>query len=409
MGSLSRIAMYGLLGLAILWYFADNFAAIESGLALPSDFGHYHDAGQRVLRGATPYTNSAFNYPPILAFAMTPLAPASYLTARWIWLLVSHAMLLTAGILVWRFLGGGLRAACCVALVWAGGGAARESLGLGQIGPLLVLLLTMSYTLRGSGRAAAVGAGTAFKILPGVLLFPMALARDWRAVFWGLGTAAMLIAAPAIALMGFAGPKAPEYAGFLLGSPAITSWSIPSSLLRLMDAPQSSGELPGNWIYGNQTTVLHLKETQRLASAATSLLVVVAGGFVLVWRSRGRLAEAQLPVAMAGFVSLALAAAPVCWSHYQILQYPGVALMLGTAAGARRWKLAAVIVGCGAMLYAVPFVFLLHYYRTYGWTAAVPWELYLWTSATPAACVGIFAIAIRMMKEARNNPAARLV
>jgi hypothetical protein len=97
---------------------------------------------------------------------------------------------------------------------------------------------------------------------------------------------------------------------------------------------------------------------------------------------------------MAGFLALALTAAPVCWSHYQILQYPGVALMLGLAVRQRRWSLAGAVAGCGALLYPIPVAVLTHYYHLYGWTAGSAWQLYAWTSITPAACLGLFGISL---------------
>jgi hypothetical protein len=309
-------------------------------------------------------------------------------------------MLLGAAVLVWRFLGRGLGAACCVALVWAGGGAAGESLALGQVGPLLVLLLAITFTTCGTSRGIATGVGAAVKILPGVLALPLALAREWRALIAGITAAALLILLPMLALQGFDGPKSPAYAAFLLGSPTITNWSVPSTVLRVLDPPASHGALPANWEFGNQGTSLHLPESQRMASAAASLFVFIAGAMLLVWRTRSLqanpLREEHLPAAMAGWLSLALAAAPLCWSHYQILQYPGVALLLGLAMAHRRWKLAAATVACAALLYPVPVAVLTAYYHHYGWTAASPWQLYVWTSATPAACLGLFGLSLKL-------------
>jgi hypothetical protein len=380
------------------WYVAKNFVSIESGLGLPSDFQHYYDAGREILRCHTPYSDELFLYPAILAFATTPFALTTYLTARWIWFLASHLMLLTAAFIIWRRLGGGLAAACPVALVWAGGGAAAESLGLGQIGPLLVLLLTLAYTRTGAGSGLAAGAGAACKFLPGVLVLPLALARDRRAVVSLLMSAAALTFLPMAALSGFEGPKSPGGAVYLLGTPALLSWSVPSTVLRVMDPPESGGRLPQSWEFGNSVSGLHLPLAQRVASASSSLMVLLSGAMVLLWSSRGRLTREQLPIAMAGFLSLSLAAAPLCWTHYQILQYPGVAWLLGLAVQRRRWKVAALILTCGALLYPIPVAVLTHYYHLYGWTAASTWQLYVWMSVTPAACLGIFAMAMFLMR-----------
>jgi hypothetical protein len=393
-----KVAAYLFLLTAGGWYVAKNFVSIESGLGLPSDFQHYYDAGREILRFHTPYSDEQFLYPAIFAFATTPLALTSYLAARWIWFLASHLMLLTAAVMIWRRLGGGLVAASCVALVWAGGGAASESLGLGQIGPLLVLLLTLAYARTGTGSGLAAGAGAAFKFLPGVLVLPLALARDRRAVASLLMSAAALTFLPMLALSCFEGPKSPGSATYLLGTPALLSWSVPSTVLRVMDPPESNGRLPAGWEFGNSASSLRLPLAQQIASAASSLIVLLSGAIVLLWSSRGRLTREQLPVGMAGFLSLSLAAAPLCWTHYQLFQYPGVALLLGLAVQRRRWKVAAVILTCGALLYPIPVAVLTHYYHQYGWTAAAAWQLYLWMSVTPVACLGIFGLAMPLMR-----------
>lgn len=392
--SFARLAPCLVLAAAAYLYIEKNFFAIQSGMALPSDFQHYYDAGARILHGGSPYAVPEFIYPPVVAFAMAPLALTSYVTARWIWFFASHVMLLGAGVLIWRFLGRGLPAACCCAIVWGAGGAAGESLALGQVGPLLALLLALTYTTHGRDRGIAAGAGAALKVLPGVVALPMALARDWRSVISMIAVAALLILIPAISLMGFEGPGAPQDPGFLLGSPAILSWSIPSAVLRALDPPVSGAALPPDWEFGNQVATLHLAKAARAASAAASLMVATGGVLLLIWRTRGRIGKEYLPVAMAGTLSLALAAAPVCWSHYQVLQYPGVALMLGIAVARRQWSLAAAITACAALLYPVPVAVLTHYYHRYGWTSASPWQLYLWTSLPPVACLGIFGLSL---------------
>jgi hypothetical protein len=89
---------------------------------------------------------------------MAPLGALSYLAARWVWFVFSQACLLWAAWLVYRYLGRGLVAACLVALVWAGGRAGGEAVGVGQLGPELALLLAIAYTAPRTGaRAPALG------------------------------------------------------------------------------------------------------------------------------------------------------------------------------------------------------------------------------------------------------------
>jgi hypothetical protein len=116
------------------WYVYDSFIRQMPTDAL-SDFRWYYLAADHVLDGESPYLSEGYIYPPFLAFVLTPLAYLEYVPARWVWFLVSHACLLAAAWLIWRELGYNRLAGCVVAAVWAFGGAARESLALGQVGP----------------------------------------------------------------------------------------------------------------------------------------------------------------------------------------------------------------------------------------------------------------------------------
>ena len=118
---------------------------------------HYF-AARHVLRGESPFLAEGYIYPPLLALLMAPLGALGYLTARWVWFVFSQGCLLLAAWLVYRCLGRSLLAACSVALMWAGGRAAGEALGLGQLGPELALLVAIAYTAtdwpQGAGLAA---------------------------------------------------------------------------------------------------------------------------------------------------------------------------------------------------------------------------------------------------------------
>jgi len=96
---------------------------------------------------------------------------------------------------------------------------------------------------------------------------------------------------------------------------------------------------------------------------------------------------------------LSLAAAPVCWSHYQVLQYPGVALLLANSIRLRAWRTTAAVVLCFLLLHHLPETALHHYYDEHsGWTAASPVTLYVWTSVAPLACLGLFGLALAHVK-----------
>ena len=133
-------------------------------------------------------------------------------------------------------------------------------------------------------------------------------------------------------------------------------------------------------------------------SAGAAAAVLAAGILALIFVCRGRLNSRQLPWAMAGLISLSLAAAPVCWTHYQILQYPGIALLFARSIAQRDWSATVWTAAAFALLYPVPVAVLTVYYNQHGWTAASPATLYIWTSVTPLACLGILALTLRKLR-----------
>ena len=98
------------------------------------------------MAGTSPFIDPGYDYPPLISFAVTPLTGTGYVTARRIWFVLSHVFLLIAAWLTWRASGRNWIATCCVAAVWALGDAALENLLLGQLGPLLALLLAVAYS-----------------------------------------------------------------------------------------------------------------------------------------------------------------------------------------------------------------------------------------------------------------------
>ncbi len=371
------------------WYFEVTVRRQLPALAAPGDFVHYYRAGQAILHGTSPFNDPEYLYPPLVAFAAAPLALADLLTARWIWFVVSQVCLLAAAVLIWRAAGRNWIAACCVAAVWAFGGAAEESLALGQIGPLLVLLLAIAFTQGPAAQGAASGLGLCLKYVPGVLLAGLVLERSWRAVVWfGASTVVFLLAPWA-----FLGAKAPVSGDYWMGTPALLSWSIPSTVLRILDPPHG-GKLPFNWEYGNVAANLHLPLAMHLASVGACAVTLAVGVVML-----GKLTSKQLPLALVGLLSLGLAAAPVCWTHYQVMQYPGLALLASRAIERRHWWIASAVALGGAMLYPIPVAVLRSYHNAHGgWTAASPATLYFWTSVTPLACLLLFALSVWAMR-----------
>jgi hypothetical protein len=384
--------------LCAAWHFHETVWNVIQSLSRPSDFTLYYQAAQDVLAGRSPFVTEGYIYPPLLACLLTPLATLSYVAARWVWFLFSQACLLAAAWLMWRSLDRDWAAACSIAFVWALGGAAVESLALGQLGPLLALLLAVAYTQRGWRPATAAGFGLALKFIPGVLAAALLLRRDWRGLAVFAGVALALLALPwAFTACCLDGPKTPAGTDTWTGTPATMSWSLPSMVLRILDPPTpGAASLPRDWETGNDLPHLRLTATRRWISIGVALATLLAGLTLLAVVMKGRLSSDQSPFAMAALISLSLAAAPVGWTHYQVMQYPGVALLLCYAWQKRRWSLLGASLACAALLYPVPVAILTSYYQKYGgkFTAASPATLYIWTSVTPLAALALFGLLV---------------
>jgi Glycosyltransferase family 87 len=405
---MNGIAKWSLAALTLAcagWYVYDSFVKQIPTAAL-SDFRWYYLAADHVLDGDSPYRAEGYIYPPFLAFMLTPLAYLEYVPARWVWFLVSHACLLAAAWLIWRELGADLLAASVVATVWAMGGAAGESLALGQIGPELTLLLAAAYTLKRRGPGECAGTGFALKVIPGILYVIFALRRDFRAIFRAVIVAFVLTVIPWIFVVCcFDGPHAPVHKDYLAGTPSVISWSLPSVALRIYEPFRFGKQMPLDWIIGNGLQTLHLSSGQRLVSLSVAFVTLTLGCGILALRVRGRLVAKQVPLASAAIVALALAASPVCWTHYQIMEYPGVAILLTYAARRRLWRLLGIATLSAAFLYPIPVAVLRAYYeRNNNWPNS-PAVMYFWTSIPVVATLVVFALMTRELTRGTDEGA----
>ena len=221
------------------------------------------------------------------------------------------------------------------------------------------------------------------------------MAGNRRALLVLVAIGASSVAIPwAIVTCCLDGPKSPPSAHYWMGTPAVLSWSLPSTALRMLDPPSHGTDMPENWLRGNDP-VFVLPAAHRLVSVAIAATTVLCGVLALGLACRWNLDRRELPWAMAAMTSLVLAAAPICWTHYQVMQYPGVALLLAAFAQDRKWALAGLVeLGLGALLYPVPVAVLRSYYEHYGaWTAASPATLYFWTSVTPIVCLELCLVS----------------
>lgn len=390
------LAALGILVLCVRRYYHQTVAIVTPQLIeTPSDFLPYHQAAQEIVQGNSPYLAPGYIYPPTFAFLLTPLARLDYVTARRIWFGLSQIFLLATAVVVWRAAGADLAAAFWIGIVWALGNAATEALALGQIGPLLTLLVALALTRRGTLQGASVGAGFALKLFPGLLGFAVLLRRERRAIGWMFLSALIAVLLPWAAVATFLkGPIATG--GAWTGTPATLSWSLPSVVLRILDPPKQVYPLPQSWVDGTDLERFRMPIHLGLISIAVSLAVLLSGLYFLWRKVHFRLTPAQAPWVMAALLALALAASPISWTHYQVIQYPGVALLLIHLWRRRAWGTLIPAIVLASLLYPVPVKILGDYYERYhNWTAASLSTLYIWTSVTPLASLGLFVVFVR--------------
>lgn len=391
-----------LVPLAAFYLYRNLWVAWRELAVRPGDFGHYFAATRSLAAGGTPYTVAGFDYPPLPAFLLLPLAGLEELAARQVWLCVGQVCLLAAAGLLWRLLGGGRGTLLVVAAVWCLAGTVAENLVLGQVSPLLLLLLVLCLWGLDRGRpawsGAAVGAAAALKLWPAVLFGVHALAGQRRALAGGGVALLLLLVLPWGLVFTLPAPHLPQAAGYWMGTPALLSFSLPAVALRLADPPAGRGALPRNWLRGNDPRALELPPGRQALAVGVAALTLALGGLTLGRRWRGRRKEApaaerqNLLLAATALVALALAASPIAWYHYQLLQLPGVALL------ASRWRRrAGALAGLALLAAGLTWTHALVglYVGRFGWTAARPTLLWLLTSLVPALTLTLFALQLR--------------
>lgn len=233
--SAANVACVSIVAVCAVIYVRTSVVPPIPTLAHPSDFAGYYHAAEDVLHGISPYRSPAFFYPPLLAFLAIPLALVHYVTARWIWFVLSRLFLIGAGWWLWRAMCRGRTALCRIAGVWTLGGPTKETLLQGQLAPLLVLILVAAYA--GHGRLQGVFAGLAFalKYFPGSVAVALLFSRNRRALATSAAVGLAGVCVPWLAVWLFlAGPRAPTQAHYWMGTPSMFSWSIPSVVLRFL-------------------------------------------------------------------------------------------------------------------------------------------------------------------------------
>jgi hypothetical protein len=315
------IALLRLAPALIVATFAVAVAAIilAAGATLGYDSDAYLVAARNVLDGQPLYDpnlvyalgHDVFLYPPPFAVALVPLALLPGDVATWLWLAVIVAALVAAiGLMPVR-----APVRWAVLLLAGLSWPTLYAIKLGQVGPLLLLALVVTWRWRDRpavpGTSIAIGA--LIKVQP-VLLFGWAIATGrWRAV--GIGLAVAI--------------GATVLAAIVVGPGALFDF------VRVLLAISKPVTTPQNVTLGAVAYQAGLSE-----GAATALQVVAMGGALAVAALASLRAEAEAALIVTIVASQLIS--PILWMHY------GIVLLIPTAFLLQRrqwWAVALPLAG----------------------------------------------------------------
>ena len=348
-----------------------------------TDFTVYHEAGRAVLAGDNIYEVSnrrgwVYQYLPVFAVAMTPLALLSVFWASLVWYLMSVAMLahtvwiyvrlarqffpnhrlpdfwvgtFAAGLLLWPAMSGIVRGQASLLLMW-----------------LMSLSVWLQIKERPWSAGLALSAAIVLKIFPALLLIYWAVKRQWMAALaTSVWLAALVFVVPCAAYGVSGNIELLRQWVMTVAMPANQpNQSADNLRYKQMISPyiarnQSVQAVAIRWIAGAwEETADHSRELLARKVAMGINLALLA---VSVWACRRREMRWGLVEACV-VIQLMLFLAPVSWSHnYTLLVMPvavAVALALGEGSKPMRWALGVFTV---AVMLAVT-VKLFHIYGT---------------------------------------------
>jgi glycosyl transferase family 87 len=317
----------------------------------PGDFGYNFAAAQALLHGESPF-GQGFTYPPLVPLLFVPLVPLGLDGARVAWYLIGQASTVGAAAALVPSLGEDASpgaALVAISWLWALGGAIPENLALGQMNPPLLLLIALAMrwaTARPGQRAsgaAALGAATALKVWPGLLLLPWLRRGRRRALAVGLAIAGLSVLLPWLLYRATVPPPhLPTGTHYWMGTPALLNFSLPAAALRGTYRWSGHGPMPADWESGTLPAALRLAPYRRRLSVAVSLATLAAGlaalGMRLSWTAaQGRRGARDELAVLAYLAGLCVVASPVAWYHYQLFLLPGAALVAAACLGRRAY------------------------------------------------------------------------
>ena len=285
-----------------LYYDPALFAV--AGWVVPPDLGIFLDAGDDILAGRDPYQNVegighylGYVYPPLLAFAVTPLSVLPESVATILWALLTALCVVGA---LWLL---GVRDWRCypVALLWPFN---REAIEYGAIGPLLLLVVAACWRYRDNpwGVSTTTGTAVALKLFLWPLALWLAFTGRARAAALSIVTAIVLVFVPWAAI-GFTGlTQYPALLQEVADQQDYRSYSV-VALVRSLGAPAALANA--------------------LSLACGLALLALA---LLAARGPGRAGRERDRRSLTFALAAALVLTPVIWPHYLVLLLAPVAL-----------------------------------------------------------------------------------
>ena len=285
-----------------LYYDPALFAV--AGWVVPPDLGIFLDAGDDILAGRDPYQNVegighylGYVYPPLLAFAVTPLSVLPESVATILWALLTALCVVGA---LWLL---GVRDWRCypVALLWPFN---REAIEYGAIGPLLLLVVAACWRYRDNpwGVSTTTGTAVALKLFLWPLALWLAFTGRVRAAALSIVTAIVLVFVPWAAI-GFTGlTQYPALLQEVADQQDYRSYSV-VALVRSLGAPAALANA--------------------LSLACGLALLALA---LLAARGPGRAGRERDRRSLTFALAAALVLTPVIWPHYLVLLLAPVAL-----------------------------------------------------------------------------------
>ena len=384
---------------------------INVAVALPyvrtadTDFTRYVVAARHILGGKSPYQVPDYDYPPLLAVLLVPFASLDLHLLHWLWLTCNVAASFATAFIFAKRWGATPETWAAVSITWGTLGALPQNLALGQVNPLLLLLMAIWWTERERRPARAgllLGVAAALKIWPVLLFLADIVARNRKSLTYGLGALLVGSVGPFLLLRTvLSGPPSPSTAWYWLGTPSIFCLSFSGFVLRLVSAPSQGQPFPAEWVFGNTPSGLlqagFSPNVWRLLGLASVPFVLVC---ILLWKTRKNLARLPTLLVPGFLITISLVLMPLVWAHYYLVQYPMLSHFLAVSLRRRQWLKALAVLTLGACLTWVPTFGLSVYVQAFGWTYAKPAVFWALTIAPFMANLMLLLLIVRASQQA---------